>query len=68
MRRFTLFAGSFFALVCAVWLTRLVLSVSLLIDSYDVPVWLSVLPIVISGTFAVWAFRLLSAQASTRPD
>lgn len=64
MRRFTLFAGTFFAFICVVWLARLVLGISVRVDRYDVPVLISVLPIVVSGSFAVWAFRLLSSKTA----
>lgn len=66
MQRFTLIAGIFFAFIFCVWLARLVLGIPVRVYDIDVPVWTSVFPVIVSGSFAIWAFRLLGS-AGGRP-
>ena len=64
MQRFTLIAGIFFAFIFCVWLARFVLGIPVRVYDFDVPRWISVFPVVVSGAFAAWAFRLLQHRPS----
>lgn len=54
--------GALFAIVALAHLARLAFGWSIYVDTQVVPMWVSVLGLIISGGLAVWAFRL-----STRP-
>ena len=58
MRAYLLSSGSLFTFVAGAWLLRLALAVPLRVNSVEVPVWLSVVPILAAGSLAAWAFRL----------
>lgn len=66
MQRFVIVSGVFFAFICCVWLARLALGVPVRVSDVDIPVWVSVFPVLIAGSLAVWAFRLL-ATGGSRP-
>jgi hypothetical protein len=59
MRAFLAASGTVFAIVCAGWATRLILGTPVRVNSFDVPVALSIIPMLITGGLAFWAFRLL---------
>ena len=59
MRQFLTASGIVFTFVCGAWITRLILGTPVRVNGFDVPVALSVVPIVITGAMAVWAFRLM---------
>jgi len=63
MKGFHLASGSLFAIVSGAWLVRLMLAWPIVVNGYDVPVWFSVIPAVVTGGFAVWAFRLAPAKS-----
>ena len=58
MRRYTYVSGAFFTLLAAVQLVRVILQWPLRVADLEVPVWVSVIAVLIAGSFAVWAFRL----------
>jgi hypothetical protein len=59
MRQFLTFTGIVFTVVCAAWLSRLILGFPIAVNGYSVPVSWSVVPVLITGALALWAFRLL---------
>ena len=61
MQRFLIVAGVLFAFIAVVWLCRLVLGVPIMVNGYSVPLWVSVVPIVVTGSLAIWAFRLAAS-------
>ena len=57
MRRYHVVSGTIFAILALVQLARTVLAVPVLVDGFAVPVWLSGVACLITGSLAVWAFR-----------
>ena len=64
MRRYEQVSGVFFVLLAAVQLARLLLRWPVQVASVSVPLWPSVVAVVITGTLASWAFR---SAATLRP-
>ena len=58
MHRFLMASGTLFSLIALAWLGRVLLAIPINVNGYAVPLWLSVVPIVVSGSLAIWAFRL----------
>jgi hypothetical protein len=58
MRAFTVASGIVFTLVSCAWITRLILGVPVIVNGYSVPVTWSIVPTLVTGAMAVWAFRL----------
>jgi hypothetical protein len=50
-------SGIFFSLLSLAQLTRTVMRWPARVDDFDVPVWVSVLACLVTGLFAIWAFR-----------
>ena len=63
MHRYAKVSGVFFVLLALVQLARLLFAWPMQVASVSVPLWPSALAVVITGTFAIWAFR----TASTLP-
>jgi hypothetical protein len=59
MRSFLAASAAVFTVVCAAWATRLILGTPVRVNGYDVPVMLSVIPMLITGAMAYWAVRLM---------
>ena len=59
MRAYMLTSGAFFTLIACAWLLRLTLALPVQVDGVAMPVWLSVFPVLVAGSFATWAFRLV---------
>jgi hypothetical protein len=57
MRRYELVSGIIFTIVAFVQLLRTVLGWPVQIDLFTVPVWLSGVAFLITGSMAIWAFR-----------
>ena len=57
MRRYELVSGIIFTIVALAQITRTVLGWTLQVDGFSVPVWVSGVAFVITGTLAIWAFR-----------
>ena len=58
MRSYLRLSGLFFAFVAVVQITRLVWQWPIRIAAFDVPLWASVIALLITGSFAIWALRL----------
>jgi len=58
MRRYELISGIIFTIMAAVQLLRTVLGWPVQVDLFTVPVWLSGVAFLITGSMAIWAFRL----------
>ena len=58
MRRYELISGIIFTIVAVVQLLRTVLGWPVQVDLFTVPVWLSGVAFLITGSMAIWAFRL----------
>jgi hypothetical protein len=56
--------GALFAIVALAHLARLAFGWSIYVDTQVVPMWVSVLGLVIPGGLAVWAFRLSTRSGS----
>ena len=57
MRRYEQVSGAFFSLVAIVQLTRAVVGWPVQVAAITVPVWASVVAFLVTGSFAIWAFR-----------
>jgi hypothetical protein len=57
MRRYEQVSGAFFSLLAIVQLTRAVAGWPVQVATITVPVWASVVAFLITGSFAIWAFR-----------
>lgn len=62
MRRYAQVSGAFLSLLALVQLIRLVLGWPVRVASVDVPVWMSGIAVLVAGSLAVWAFRLIAAS------
>jgi hypothetical protein len=57
MHRYEQVSGAFFSLLAIVQLTRAVVGWPVQVATISVPVWASVVAFLITGSFAIWAFR-----------
>lgn len=62
MHRFAIVSGSLFAVVAGAWAVRLLMAMPIVVNGYTIPNWFSVIPIVVTGALAIWAFRLARAS------
>jgi len=67
MRRYEQVSGAFFSLLAVVQLARLVMRWPVDVAGVSIPLWASVVAVVITTSFAAWAFRTAAApqEAST---
>lgn len=63
MRRYGQVSGAFFTLLAIVQLTRAVLGWPVQVATITVPVWISAIAFLITGSFALWAFRATRGAA-----
>ena len=63
MRRYEQVSGAFFCLLAAVQLTRIVLHWPVQVADVAVPLWASILALVVAATLAIWAFRAANSAA-----
>jgi hypothetical protein len=63
MRHYQQVSGAFFCLVAAVQLTRLLLRWPVQVADVAVPLWPSVLALLLASAFAIWAFRTAKGAA-----
>ena len=61
MHRYEKVSGAFFGLLALVQLARLLFGWPVQIASVSVPLWASALAVLITGAFAIWAFRTATA-------
>ena len=59
MRQFLTVSGIVFTFVCVAWTARMILGTPVRVNGFDVPVALSVVPMLVTGAMAIWAFRLM---------
>lgn len=57
MRRYAQVSGAFFTLLAIAQLTRTILGWPVHVAAVTVPVWVSAIAFLVTGSFAVWAFR-----------
>ncbi len=57
MRRYELVSGILFAILSIAQLVRTLLGWPVQVDGFNVPVWLSGIAFLITGSLAIWAFR-----------
>lgn len=55
--RYAQVSGIFFAFIAAAHTLRAVLQVPAQLGSYQVPLWISWMAVVVTGSLSVWAFR-----------
>jgi len=58
MRSYLKMSGLLFAIVAIAQLTRLVWQWPIRVGTFDVPLWASVIALLIAGSLAIWAIRL----------
>lgn len=63
MRRYEQISGTLFALVALAQLTRSILGWPVQIASVSIPVWVSVVALVVTGSMAIWGFRAARGAA-----
>lgn len=63
-QRYCAISGVLFFLVAIVHLLRIVSNATVIVNGYDVPVYLSWFGVVVAAVLSVWAFRLASRGAS----
>lgn len=63
MRRYALVSGFFLTLLACVQLLRLVRGWPITVAGVDIPMWASVVAVLVAGSLAVWAFRVASIQS-----
>jgi hypothetical protein len=64
MRRYELVSGILFSIMALVQLTRTLLGWPVQVDGVAVPIWVSGIAFLITGSLAVWAFRSMGHQLS----
>jgi hypothetical protein len=55
-------AGTIFGLVCLGHLWRLLAHSDVIIGTYHVPMWPSVVGLIVAGIMSIWMFRLSAAR------
>jgi hypothetical protein len=65
MQRYALVSGLFLALLTCVQLLRLILRWQVTVAGVDIPLWASVVAVLIAGSLAIWAFRVRGNQSSS---
>ena len=64
MRRYELVSGIVFSIIALAQLTRTLLGWPVQVDLFTVPVWVSGVAFLITGSLAVWAFRSAGRHAA----
>ena len=65
MRRYEQVSGTIFALVSLLQLARTLMGWPVQVDLFTVPVWFSGVAFLVTGGFAVWAFRSARSHPGT---
>jgi len=68
MKPATLIAALLFALVAVAHLVRLIFQIEVLVGSATIPMWVSVVGIIVPGALAVALWREAQASGSTLPN
>lgn len=61
-REYCMVSGLIFTLVALAHFLRIVMGMSVLVDGYVVPMYVSWIAVVVTGALAVWAFRSRTAS------
>jgi hypothetical protein len=56
-------AGTIFGMVCLGQLLRLVTQAEVLVEGRQIPLWLSAVAVVITGSLSLWLWKLSKAAA-----
>lgn len=64
MQRYCTISGALFTVITAAWTFRLLTATPVTVDGWEIPVAISVIPIMVAGSLAVWAFRLAVGGAA----
>jgi len=62
LKNYCLLSAVLFTLVAAAHLTRIVLGLSIYIDEYMFPMWISWLGVIFPGFMAVWSFIIVNEK------
>ena len=65
MRRYAQVSGTFFTLFALVHVSRLIFGWPVRAAGMDVPVWVSIIPVIVVGGLALWAFRVAGASGES---
>ena len=63
MRRYVLVSGLFLVLVACAQLLRLILGWQVTVAGLEIPLWASGVAVLITGSLAIWAFRVRSESS-----
>jgi len=66
MRRYEQVSGTIFAVIALAQLTRSLLGWPAQVGSVSIPIWLSIIAFLITGSLAIWAFRASRGNRLTR--
>jgi hypothetical protein len=66
MQRYLIASGILFTFIAATWCGRWVIGLTIVVGGIDVPMWLSVFPMVVTATLAIWAFTLAATARTPR--
>lgn len=63
MKRYARVTGIFFSMMTVLQLTRTIRGWPIQVAGVDIPIWMSLVAVVVTGGFAAWGFR--TARAAT---
>jgi hypothetical protein len=58
MRRYEQISGSLFTLIAIAQLSRVLLRLPAQVGTFSIPVWFSFIAFLVTGSLAIWAFRV----------
>ena len=56
MRRYEMTSGALFTVIALAQLTRVLMGLPAQVGSVSIPIWVSVIAFLVTGSLAVWAF------------
>lgn len=65
MRRYAQVSGTFMSLLALAHVARLVFGWPIRVAGVDVPVWVSIIPVIVVGGLAVWALRVAGTSSES---
>ena len=63
MRRYEQISGAFFSLIAIAQLSRALLRLPAQVGTFSIPVWFSFIAFLVTGSLAMWAFRVSRGTA-----
>ncbi|HEY5544655.1 MAG TPA: hypothetical protein VIK50_01260 [Gemmatimonadaceae bacterium] len=63
MRRYEQISGTLFTLIALAQLSRFVLRLPAHVGTFSIPVWFSFIAFLVTGSLAIWAFRVSRGAA-----